>query len=75
MLIGLMSDTHDCVPQIDKAMDEFNARNIQALIHAGDFNAPFSVARIMERSSVPFYGVFGNIDGEKSGLIERSNNF
>ena len=49
-------------------MDE----NIEVLIHCGDYIAPF-----MKRVFVPLYekgvnmyGVLGNNDGEKSGLME-----
>lgn len=72
MLIGVISDTHDCLMQIEKAVKFFKEKNIDAVIHAGDYNAPFALKSFFSDLKVPFYGVFGNVDGEKSGLTEKS---
>ena len=40
MLIGIMSDTHNDIEMILKALDEFHARKISMLIHAGDITSP-----------------------------------
>lgn len=69
MLIGIMSDTHDNLPAIRKAVDFFNERNVELVVHAGDYVAPF-VARELERLRAPLKGVFGNNDGERKGLYE-----
>jgi putative phosphoesterase len=69
MLIGIMSDTHDNLPAIRKAVDFFNERNVDLVIHAGDYVAPF-VARELKRLKAPLRGVFGNNDGERKGLYE-----
>jgi putative phosphoesterase len=67
MLIGIMSDTHDNLPAIRKAVEFFNERNVNLVIHAGDYVAPF-VARELEKLNAPLKGVFGNNDGERNGL-------
>jgi len=67
MLIGIISDTHDNLPQIKKAVDFFKEQKIEALIHAGDYCAPFSL-KPYETLKIPCYGVFGNIDGDKEML-------
>ncbi|ANF22801.1 metallophosphoesterase [Thermococcus piezophilus] len=69
MLIGIMSDTHDNLPAIRKAVEFFNKQNVELVIHAGDYVAPF-VARELRRLKAPLKGVFGNNDGEKKGLYE-----
>ncbi|RLB07482.1 MAG: YfcE family phosphodiesterase, partial [Deltaproteobacteria bacterium] len=43
MKIGLMADSHDHVPMIERACDLFNAEGVQMVIHAGDYIAPFSL--------------------------------
>lgn len=71
MKIGVMSDTHDNVPMIRDAVKFFNDNNVEFLIHAGDFIAPFAVAPLDELKC-DYIGVFGNNDGEKFGLDKRS---
>ncbi|WP_456421781.1 metallophosphoesterase [Thermococcus sp.] len=67
MLIGIMSDTHDNLPAIRKAVEFFNERNVDLVIHAGDYVAPF-VAGELKNLKAPLKGVFGNNDGERDGL-------
>ncbi len=67
MLIGIMSDTHDNLPAIREAVEFFNERNVDLVIHAGDYVAPF-VSRELEKLKAPLKGVFGNNDGEREGL-------
>ena len=69
MLIGIMSDTHDNLPAIRKAVELFNRENVELVIHAGDYVAPF-VAWELRKLKAPLRGVFGNNDGERKGLYE-----
>jgi len=71
MRIGILSDTHDNLPKIDKAVRFFNRKKVDFVLHAGDFIAPFAVARL-KSLSCDFCGVFGNNDGEKKGLVQIS---
>ena len=71
MRIGILSDTHDNLPKIEKAVKFFNSKKVDMVLHAGDFVAPFAVDRLM-KFSCPWQGVFGNNDGEKKGLAEKS---
>jgi len=66
-----MSDTHDNMVQIRKAVDLFNARAVDHVIHAGDFGAPFTF-RILKDLKAGFTGIFGNNDGEKLLLRKMS---
>ena len=67
MLIGVVSDTHDRLPAIDAALALFAQRKVEAVIHAGDFVAPFAVRRLL-RYQGPLIAVYGNNDGERAGL-------
>ena len=69
MLIGIMSDTHDNLPAIAKAVEIFNRENVDLVIHAGDYVAPF-VKRELSKLRAPLKGVFGNNDGERRGLTK-----
>lgn len=69
MLVGIVSDTHDRLPMIDAALALFAKRGVEAVIHPGDFVAPFAVRRLL-RYDGPLYVTYGNNDGERAGLKE-----
>jgi len=71
MQIGVMADSHDHLPRIDRAVDIFNRRRVRFVIHGGDFVAPFALGPL-ERLACDWAGVFGNNDGERAGLERRS---
>lgn len=68
MLIGLVSDTHDDLAAVERAVALFDRIAVDALIHCGDFVSPFSVAPFTEfvadSPGIDFYAVRGNNDGE-----------
>ena len=69
--IGIISDSHDNITNIKKAVSIFNANEVGLVIHAGDYVAPFSIAPL-DDLKCDYVGVFGNNDGEKNGLIKKS---
>lgn len=69
-LIGLISDTHDNISAVDRAVKLFNGRGVKLVVHAGDWCAPFSLMRF-QTLKCSLVGAFGNIDGEKEKLRER----
>jgi hypothetical protein len=71
MKAGLISDTHDNLPKIGKAVEIFNQHGVNFVIHAGDFVAPFSLLPL-EKLNCEWIGVLGNNDGEKEGLLKKS---
>jgi putative phosphoesterase len=71
MLAGIMSDTHDNMEQIRKAVDAFNERGVGHVIHAGDFTSPFTF-RVLKTIKAGFTGIFGNNDGDKLLLQKMS---
>lgn len=76
MLLGIISDTHDHIEKVKKAIGIFNQYNLLSVIHCGDFVAPFTLKEFINLKA-KFYGVFGNCDGEKDGLLKvaKENNF
>ena len=68
MKIGIIADTHDNIPAIKKAVRFFNTQDLEYIIHAGDYVAPFSLKELMHVKA-RFIGVFGNNDGEQKGLL------
>ena len=70
MKIALLSDTHDNMLNVQRALDIITEEKVDAIIHAGDYVAPFALKMIVEqKGDTPFIGVFGNNDGEKRGLL------
>jgi putative phosphoesterase len=67
MIIGIISDSHDNVPVVKKAIALLNEKKVNMVIHAGDYVAPFTV-RLFKEFVCPWIGVFGNYDGENKGL-------
>jgi putative phosphoesterase len=65
--IGVLADSHDRLPTLELAFDLFEERGCEAVIHAGDFVAPFAVLRVKARAP-RLYWVFGNNDGEREGI-------
>lgn len=71
MLIGLISDTHDDMEQIRKVVGFFNSREVSEVIHAGDYVSPFTF-EILGNLNAGFRGIFGNNDGDRLLLREKS---
>jgi len=70
MKIGIISDTHDNLPQIKKAVEIFNQEKVELVLHAGDFVSPFTFLEF-KNLNCPLKGVFGNNDGDKLYLQEK----
>lgn len=70
MLIGLISDTHDCFPMLDKVVEKLNKENVGLVLHAGDYVAPFTVIKFRELKA-KLIGVFGNNDGDRELLKKK----
>jgi len=62
MLIGIVSDTHDDLAAVEAAVSLFEREGVDAVVHCGDFVAPFSVTPF--DGDFDFHAVRGNNDGE-----------
>ncbi len=71
MLLGIIADTHDNLTMTRKAVELFNDRNVDYMIHAGDFTSPFTL-KLFSELKCRYAAVFGNNDGDKLLLQERS---
>jgi len=70
MLVGLISDTHDNLPMVDKAVKRLNEEKVGLVLHAGDYVAPFVIPRLSGLKA-RLIGVFGNNDGDRELLKKR----
>lgn len=62
MRIGVVSDTHDNLGKAEKAVEFFEEREVEKVIHCGDMVAPFT-AELFD-AEFDFVYVRGNNDGE-----------
>ena len=62
-MIGIMSDSHDNMDAIHRAVSVFNERYVSSVLHAGDIVSPFTVKALKNLNSKLYY-VFGNNDGD-----------
>lgn len=70
MKVGIISDTHDNLPLVDRAIEKLNKEKVGLVLHAGDYVAPFTVLRF-KKLKAKLIGVFGNNDGDHELLKER----
>ncbi len=72
MLIGVISDTHDNIDRIHQAIEIFNSRGVELVVHAGDITSPFALIPFNEKLKADYTGIFGNNDGDRVLLHKRS---
>jgi putative phosphoesterase len=70
LLIGVISDTHDNLPIIEKAIKRLNNEKVDLVLHAGDFVSPFVIPKF-KTLNAKLIGVFGNNDGDHELLKKR----
>jgi len=71
MRLGILSDTHDRLALIERAVRVFNEEEVDLVIHVGDYCAPFSLSPLGDLG-MDWMGVLGNNDGEIPGLLQAS---
>ncbi len=70
MKIGIISDTHDNLPLIEKTIEQLNQESVELVLHAGDYVSPFTIIRF-KKLKAKLIGVFGNNDGDHEFLKKR----
>ncbi len=70
-----MSDTHDNLPAIAKAVDKMNKRSVDMVIHLGDHVSPFSIDMLGDVNAER-HAIYGNNDGDVAtlGAVARKSN-
>ena len=65
-----MSDTHDNLSQIERAVKYLNFHKVGLVLHAGDYVAGFVIPKF-KALNCNLIGVFGNKDGDRELLKKR----
>ncbi len=69
MKIGILSDTHDDIENVQEAIQIFNKNKVEYVIHAGDYIFPGIIKEFTKLDS-KLIGVLGNNDGERNGILK-----
>jgi putative phosphoesterase len=72
MLIAVLSESHDNIWNLGKALAMIEEIEAEMLIHCGDYCAPFVLAELAKFKG-PVHGVFGNVDGDKFLMANMAN--
>ncbi len=62
MKIGIISDVHDNGPNLLKAIDVFKKKEVETIIHSGDWGSPGATWLYMNNCNIKTISVFGNND-------------
>jgi uncharacterized protein len=76
MLVGIISDTHDNLAGLRKAIRIFKENKIEMLIHCGDWVSPFTLEffdREMKQLNIPVKSVIGNNRGDVKRMIMNNS--
>jgi len=69
MRIAIMSDSHDNIWKLEKALPHLAAADV--VLHCGDIIAPFMIIRLIKGTGgKPVHLIWGNNDGDKRLLTE-----
>ena len=67
MRIGIVSDTHNNLRNVDRIVELFNQAGVERVIHTGDITQAKTIARFSGLEA-PVTGVYGNNDQERASL-------
>lgn len=68
MRIAIISDSHDNLTNIYKAIEWMNKNGISEIIHCGDVCAPGALREIANNFKGKIHLVYGNVDGDHEGM-------
>ncbi len=67
MRIGVVSDTHNRLPSVERIVALFNRARVERVVHTGDITEPRTLA-VFARLRMPLVGVYGNNDVQRPAL-------
>ena len=77
MKLGIISDTHDRLESLGKAIEIFKSEKVEMIVHCGDWISPFTIEYFDNYCQkiglkVPVKSVIGNNIGDIPRMIERN---
>ena len=74
MILGVVSDTHNNVANVENIIKIFNKEAVDIVIHTGDISNA-STLKMFSKLNCPLLGVYGNNDRMEVGLEETCDEF
>ena len=75
MKISILSDIHDHVWNLQKAISNPLLQESDTMLFCGDLCAPFIIKLLGQGYANPIHLVLGNNDGDLAAIISNANNF
>lgn len=75
MKIAIISDSHDNLPNIYKALNYCKQQGIELVIHCGDVCAPGALREFGKNFSGEIHLVYGNVDGDHEGMEKAAQEY
>ncbi|MFH1192431.1 MAG: metallophosphoesterase family protein [bacterium] len=75
MRIAIISDSHDNLPNIYKALEWMNKNGVQEIIHCGDVCSPAALREIAKNFKGTIHLAYGNVDGDHEGMERMRDEF
>lgn len=73
MLVGVLSDIHDQLANLDRALELLAREGVETILFCGDFCSPIP-ARVLGTWDGVVHAVFGNGDGDRYRILEAVQN-
>lgn len=76
MIIGVISDTHDHLKPLQKAVEIFREKQVEQIVHCGDWNSPYMpvfLRSFMKDWDIPVFSVLGNNEGDYRMLFKKNS--
>ncbi len=74
MIIGVVSDTHNNLKNVNEIISIFNKKKLELVIHTGDITNATTLEKFSDLNC-PLVGVYGNNDLNENGLLEVANRY
>lgn len=74
MRIGVVSDTHNQLGNVERIVELFNAAGVARVVHTGDITQAKTLAALSQLR-MPLHGVYGNNDLEREALESAAARF
>ena len=75
MKIGIISDTHNNLKSVEKAVSLFNKYQVRYIFHSGDMVSPVTARAFAGAAGAKFIAVLGNCDSKHAGLRDAIEEF
>lgn len=78
MKIGIISDTHNKLPAIDRAFEVFQREKVFLVVHCGDWKSLSTLEHVIAKAketNIPVRGVLGNNDLDTEAFLRLARSF